>query len=84
MKYQHKCFLEAHCITLLLDLPSESEEENLVNFIQCHCPLNIKAKLPAAGNCSETEGKNIDTSEFYPQSLREKTMFILFTIHALK
>ena len=38
--------------TLLLDLPSESEGENLVNFIQCHCPLNIKAKLPAAGNFS--------------------------------
>jgi hypothetical protein len=38
--------------TLLLDLPSESEGENLVHFIQCHCPLNIKAKLPKAGNFS--------------------------------
>ena len=36
----------------MLDLPSKSEEENLVHFIQCHCPLNIKAKLPAAGNFS--------------------------------
>ena len=36
--------------TLLLDLPSEFMGENLAHFIQCHCPLNIKAKLPAAGN----------------------------------
>ena len=40
------------CYTLLLDLPSESEGENLVHFIQCRYPLNIKAKLPAAGNFS--------------------------------
>ena len=37
---------------LLLDLPSKCKEENLVHFIQCHCPLNINAKLPAAGNFS--------------------------------
>ena len=37
---------------LLLDLPSESEGKNLVHFIQCHCPLNMKAKLPTAGNFS--------------------------------
>ena len=46
---------EAARITLhtqLLDLPSESEGENLVHFIHCHCSLNIKAKLPAAGNFS--------------------------------
>ena len=35
--------------TLLFDLPSESVEENLAHFIYCHCPLNIKAKLLAAG-----------------------------------
>ena len=40
------------CRTLLLDLPFESEGENLVHFICYHDPLNIKAKLPAAGNFS--------------------------------
>ena len=39
-------------LTLLLDLPSESKGKNLVYFIQCHCPLNKKAKLPTAGNFS--------------------------------
>ena len=48
-------------------------------------PSEYKAKIPAAGNFfTVTEGKNIQTSEFYSQSLREKTMPILFTIHALK
>ena len=32
---------------MLLDLPLEFEGE-----IYCHCPLNIKAKLHAAGNYS--------------------------------
>ena len=48
--------------TLLLDLPSKYEEENLV-----HCnvigPLNIKAQLPAAG---KTE---LAASKFDPQIL---------------
>ena len=48
-------------------------------------PSEYKAKLPAADNFfTETEGQNIQTSEFYPQSQREKTLPILFTIHALK
>ena len=39
-------------LTLLLVLPSESVGENLVPFIECHCPVNLKAKLSAAGNFS--------------------------------
>ena len=36
-------------------------------------PSEYKAKLPTASNFfTETKGKNIQTSEFYPQSLREK------------
>ena len=38
--------------TLLLDLSSESVGENLDHFIKGHCPLNVKLKLPAAGNFS--------------------------------
>ena len=45
-------FLANAYYTLLLDLPSESEGKTLVHFIQWHCPLNIKGKLPAAGNFS--------------------------------
>ena len=49
---EYSYFISYNCIfmifflssspTLLLKLPSESEGENLVRFIQCHCPLNIK------------------------------------------
>ena len=54
---------------MLLDLPLEFEGE-----IYCHCPLNIKAKLHAAGNCSlKQKVKKKHTSEFYPQSLKKKT-----------
>ena len=65
-------------LKLLLDLPSESVGENLAHFIYCHCPLNIKTKLPATGNFSlkQRVSTYIHTSEFYPQSLREKTMHI--------
>ena len=62
--------------TLLLDLPFESVEENLVNFIYFHCPLKTEAKLTVAGNSSEC--KNIITSKFYLQSLREKIMFLQY------
>ena len=37
-------------------------------------PSNIKAELPAAGNFSLKQRVSTSTSEFYPQSLREKTM----------
>ena len=62
---------------LLLDLPSKCKGKNLVHFIQCHCPLIINAKLPAAGNFSlkQMVSMYIQISEFYPQSLREKTIF---------
>ena len=48
----------------------------LISFLKCHWPLNTKAKLPSCSSqfFTETEGKYIHTSEFYPQSLREKTM----------
>ena len=74
--------------TLLLDMPSESEGENILHFKHCHCPLNIKAKLLAAGNFSlkqSVSSKFIHSSEFYPQSLREKTIVIecpqITTVH---
>ena len=45
-------------------------------------PSEYEAKVPAAGNFSLKQ--RIQTSEAHPQSLREKTMPRLFTIHALK
>ena len=72
--FQHRCkfFSFLFLDTLLLDLPSHSEGENLVNFIQCHCPLNIKAKH---FSLKQRVCKYIHISEFYPQIIREKTMF---------
>ena len=43
-------YLRPKVPTLLLDLPSESVGENLAYFILGHCFLNLKGKLPAAGN----------------------------------
>ena len=67
-------FAKLNTEAALLDLPSKCKGENLVYFIQCHCPLNINAKLPAAGNFSlkQMVSMYIQISEFYPQILREK------------
>ena len=60
--------------TLLLDLPSESGGKPCP-FHLMSWPLNIKAKLPAAGNNFALKHTiSTYTSEFYPQSLRKKTM----------
>ena len=41
--------IRSHTYTVVR-CPLNLRGENLVHFIQCHCPLNIKAKLPAAGS----------------------------------
>ena len=57
---------------LLLDLPSESERENLVDFIYYHCPLNIKAKLLAADDFSLKQKASTSTLVNLPSKSEAK------------
>ena len=59
MTFEKKGYRQAQVLLsvgtlLFLELLSESEGENIVHFIQCHCPLHmkLKAKLFTGGNFS--------------------------------